>query len=503
MARPRLAVAGLDLSPAALRKALDDPALASCELVFVEGGLEEAFELARTKRVDGVAGAYAPDELALLAKHAGAEPLVELLVRGTTRVLVLSLRASELDVERAAALIATTGKALARDLAIARPRIALCSHGDADVAPLAARARALGANVVGPSPAEEAFAQEAHAVCTVTRDQARMGLALAGREATARLVLGAPFVRTSEDPAERAARTASLRASVLLAARFAPLRGELVATREEREEAEKRARVSSVAVSARSARDDRCPYCRREFTDEEPGLLCAKCESPHHRACIHEHGRCTVHGCGSTTVVRAGAKIAVARLGGDGTARVPFVTRLGAEGEGVLLVEAPIDDPLAQPRHRELVLELESREVVRGGLVSGALVVHAPREFKASGGTFRLRAALEVRPSEERPRIQPIVDREAIVIGDPSRGLIARLSDGVNSLLGTGDYLSIPAGTRRYPFAFRLRSDHPATVKNPTRRLKGDIEIVTSSLEATLAATSGGVLSALSELLVR
>ncbi len=525
VARPRIAVLGLDLAAGELWRALgDDPSLARFDLVLVApgevpgleapprferrggpggalvpGGLERAVELARTRAVDAVAGAVAEGELEALAPLGSP---VDLLVRGERRVLVLPAAsgglASDLDV--ALFRIAAAAKGL-MDMGIARPRIALCALEGVDLAPLAERARRPAAyELLGPLPAEDAFSGRADLVCTFTRDQTRLGLALAGREPTVRVVLGLPLIRTSEDPLERATRVATLRASVLLAARFARERGELVSEREERAEAEKRARLSTVAISARAARQDRCPYCRRELTEDEPGLLCARCETPHHRACIHEHGRCTVHGCGATSVLRCRVEIPVAHLKGEAAARIPFPARHGPDDGGSLLVEPPIDDPRAKPTRRALAIELESRDVARGELVSGAILVHAPRDFSASSATFRLGATLEVKPREERPRVQPIVEREAVVLGDPSRGLLGRLSD---SLLGAGDRLSIPAGTRRYPFSFRLGADHPATVENAARRSSGDLEIVTTTLEAALSPVSGGVLSAAERLAVR
>jgi hypothetical protein len=543
VARPRIAVLGLDLAAGELWKALgDDPSLARFDLVLVAagevpgleapprferrggpggallaGGLERAVELARTGAVDAVAGATAEDELETLAPLGSP---VDILMRGERRVLALTSgfggagvpparqRAGETptppdaELERAAARISAAAKGLAA-LGVAKPRLALCALEGLDVVPLAERARREGVDLVGPLPAEDAFAGRADLVCTFTRDQTRLGLALAGREPTARVVLGLPFVRASEDPLERATRVATLRASVFFAARFARERGELVSEREERAEAEKRAKLSAVAISARAARQDRCPYCRRELTEDEPGLLCARCETPHHRACIHEHGRCTVHGCGATSVLRCRVEIPVAHLKGEAAARIPFPTRHGPDDGGSLLVEPPIDDPRAKPSRRSLAIELESRDVARGELVSGAILVHAPRDFSASSATFHLRATLEVKRREERPRVQPIVEREAVVLGDPSRGLLGRLTDGVASLLGEGDRLSIPAGTRRYPFSFRLGADHPATVENAARRSSGDLEIVTTTLEASLSPVSGGVLSAAERLAVR
>jgi len=40
-----------------------------------------------------------------------------------------------------------------------------------------------------------------------------------------------------------------------------------------------------------------CPYCRDEIEDPEL-VICARCETPHHRECFTEHGKCTIFRCG-------------------------------------------------------------------------------------------------------------------------------------------------------------------------------------------------------------
>jgi hypothetical protein len=502
--RPRLAVVGGDLDARALWRELgDDASLARFDLVLVAagsvsglgvfdgaftrakgpggavlaGGFAEAALLAREGKVDGVAGAC------------GDEPaeVAPILVRGERRVLAFSATAREADLERLPAMLALASRGL-REIGVARPGLALCATDDVDASAAAEKARALGVDLLGPVPAEEAFAASRDLVVTLTRDQARLGLLLAGTEPTARLLLGLPYLRTSADPAERGAAT--LRASVVLAARVARARGELVSVREEREAERKRASLASLAVSARAAREDRCPYCRRAFSEEEPVVRCARCETPHHRACVHEHGRCTVHGCGAGEVSLGSVHVPIARLGADPSVRIAFSRTLGGEKETdppALWIEPPIDDPEV-PSRRGLAIELDAKDVVRAGRVEGAFVVHAPRPLRAAGGVFRLRATLEVRGRDERPRVQPIVEREAVVAGDPGRGLLLRLSDGI---LGTGDQLAIPAGTRRWRFAFRLPPDHPATVEN--KGPGGQVEVVTTRVEATLQLAHGAL----------
>jgi hypothetical protein len=528
-ARPRIALLAGDLEASELWRLLQgDPGLARFDLVVVapgaevalersagpagswlQGGLEEAALLARSGRVDGLAGVLLADEMAALERAGGPAVLVELLVRGERRVLAAARGAGEVDVARAVSLLVAARRGLERELGVREPAIALCLADGAPVAEVAALARKEGVRLVGPLPAEEAFASSlpglaaaADLVVTFTRDQTRLGLAIGGREPTARLVLGLPFVRASEDPAERPARAATLRASVLLAARAARLRGELVSEREERALAEKKARLATLAVSARAAREDRCPYCRREFTDDEPPLRCASCDTPHHRSCLHEHGRCTVHGCGAGAVRIGKLEVPIARLGGGAALRVPLLARLGADAggaeaaRGALLLEAPIDDDGAAPARRSLGIELDAREAARGSRLAGTLVIEAPAAFKAAAGTLVLRAALEVRPLEDRPRFQTIVEREAVFLGDPGRSLLGRLSDGVASLLGTSEHVEIPRGTRRYPFSLRLPADHPASVENPPRARGGEREIVTTTIAATLAPISGAALAA-------
>jgi len=43
----------------------------------------------------------------------------------------------------------------------------------------------------------------------------------------------------------------------------------------------------------------RCPFCRREFEEENARVRCASCATPHHADCWAEHGSCTLFGCGS------------------------------------------------------------------------------------------------------------------------------------------------------------------------------------------------------------
>ena len=58
------------------------------------------------------------------------------------------------------------------------------------------------------------------------------------------------------------------------------------------------------------------------------------------------------------------------------------------------------------------------------------------------------------------------------------------MSDGVAALFGGGEgRVAIPAGVRRWPFAFRLAADHPPTVAN---RFKDTEEAVSTRLEVVL-----------------
>jgi len=484
-----------------------------------EAALSFALELARTGQIDALAGALAsqPDEIDLLARlsETGSDRVVLALVRGER--VVVPLGAAVSDEARARTAIEAVSRILPRELGIEHPRLAVCAPDE--TAPWAktlsqavSQARSRGVEITGPLPAEDAFSGSPSAVLTVTKDQERLGLLLSGSAPTARLVLGLPFLRTSEDPHEarsgKTAREASIRASVLLAARCARARGELAATREERAGAERRARATAIAVSARAPRgEDRCPYCRRPFEDGEPEVRCARCETPHHRACIHEHGRCTIHGCGGDAVVRHGVKLRISALAGDGHAQHPFHEKNAEEpyqdDQGIrwLKVDAPIDDPGVHPRRREVTLELAQDIVARGGRVAGAIAVHAPRAFRATGGILTLRATLETRDlAEDERRVQPILEREALVGGRPPRSVLGRISDGFASLLGAGENVEIPQGVRRYLFSFPLDRDHPASVRHAR---KGQEEIVTTVLEATVFPAGGGTLAATKALTVR
>jgi hypothetical protein len=119
--------------------------------------------------------------------------------------------------------------------------------------------------------------------------------------------------------------------------------------------------------------------------------------------------------------------------------------------------------------------------------------VRAPKAFRATGAALRVRAVLETREPGAEARVRPILEREALVAGRLSTGVLGQLSDGVAALLGSDGLLSIPAGSRAWPFALRLGRDHPASVHLSGAR---GVEVVTTTLEATLGLPSGGSLTA-------
>jgi hypothetical protein len=133
---------------------------------------------------------------------------------------------------------------------------------------------------------------------------------------------------------------------------------------------------------------------------------------------------------------------------------------------------------------------LAAKGVRRGEFVDGCVVVWAPQPFRVRGGTLRLAAALSTRHHQgsgllqtpTRLREEPILAREASFVGLAPAGALGRLQDGVVGLFSkTG--VPIPSGIRRYPFSFKIDSEHPATVNNR----QGDVEeSVTTLLEATL-----------------
>lgn len=350
-------------------------------------------------------------------------------------------------------------------------------------------AKAEGVDLRGPFAPSRVAEEGGDALLALTRDQVELPLALAGSGPETRLSLERPFASAPADPVSVAAAVRRLAAVVHVWG--TPLAAE-------RDAARSVAASVSVARRAKTRRDaGRCPYCHRLLTESADGALgspgppvvCSECGTGHHRDCLHEHGQCTVLGCKNTTFTRLGFELQLAQLGPADPVRAPFVSLEGDAGLGPLWlrVEAPIDDPTRTPARRELTVEVgRRRELRRGELVQGYVVVHAPRPFQVRGGILRLRATLttqKVGASRNTARTHPILARQASLVGDAPASALGRLQDNVVSLFGGKAGVTIPAGIRRYPFSFRVHERHPKTVRNEHG---GTVESVNTSLEALL-----------------
>ncbi|RMG18578.1 MAG: hypothetical protein D6731_01715 [Planctomycetota bacterium] len=350
-------------------------------------------------------------------------------------------------------------------LGTSRPKL-VAFAGASDLERGATLARREGLAVEGPFPPGEAATRAASAYLVADEALSDVLLALLGRGPEASLALSEPVAW---------ARGADAAALAFAARRLAPvLPRPLLAERDA-------AIPPEVRVAPRGARGrdaGRCPYCRRALEARPDGsegragppVACAECGTEHHRDCLAEHGRCTVLGCEGTRGLRLGLTVPVARLGSAAPRRVPFAVLAGdPELEPACLwVEAPFDDPDPRPTRRRVAFELATRDVRRGGWVDGHVAVWAPRPFRVRGGALRLRASLTTRArrGQAPPHEEPILAREASLVGLGPASALGRLGDGVVSLFVKDLGVPIPAGVRRYPFAFFLDPRHPASVEN-------------------------------------
>jgi hypothetical protein len=396
--------------------------------------------------------------------------------------------------------IAESANATLLGLGVSAPRIALF---DLDGAPIlntiADAARSQGVTLLGPYPPARAVSERADALLALTPSQVELPLALRGTGPETGLSLTS-LVAWPAEVGARATVLAAGRLARVLSASGAPLAEARDLARKPSVSIKSRSKSKSASTRTPGIPKDRCPYCHRLLNESADGsagrpgppVTCAECGTPHHRDCATEHGQCTVLGCRSTRMVRMGVTIPVSRLGGEAPAEHRFGALCGAAtlGPHSLRVEAPLDDPDARPPRRRLGIELAAKGVRRGEFVDGCVVVWAPQPFRVRGGTLRLAAALSTRHHQgsgllqtpTRLREEPILAREASFVGLAPAGALGRLQDGVVGLFSkTG--VPIPSGIRRYPFSFKIDSEHPATVNNR----QGDVEeSVTTLLEATL-----------------
>lgn len=418
---------------------------------------------ARAGRVDGVLAAPA-------ARSA------RLHIREGVRVIEPSAR--PFDVATLAAAIVAAHQVLQR-LGAPRPRLVVFEpEGQVPPDRLAAAleaARESGVELVGPLAPGRAVLERQDALLAWTRAQLELPLTLLGSGPTTLVDLteaGAGDRTAWADPLDGPGLAAASTRLVTWARAHGP-------SAAAREAEARRAPVVAVRVPTTTPAEPRCPYCRRRV-DEPPGdagppgppIVCAGCTTQHHRDCIAEHGGCTALGCSADRGLRLGVSLPYRGLGLEAPARRPFLAAEGGDAGGTVLlrIEAAIDDPAARPTRRSLALELPRRRAERGELVQGFVALHTPRPLRVRGGILRVRALITTRPLEDTgagPTMTPILDREAVFVGDAPGGALSRLQDGVLALFGGAAVgLEVPAGVRRWPISFRLAQDHPATLTN-------------------------------------
>ena len=169
-----------------------------------------------------LAGHAYPGHTEMLADKAGAPLVAMLMVGGGIRTVPATIHCplaevpSRLTPELIVALLELIHRAMARDFAIARPRIAVCGlnphagesghigHEEASViAPAIEQARAAGVDVGGPVPADVVYHQMLEGrwdcVLAMYHDQAMIPVKTLAFDSGVNVTLGLPFVRTSPD----------------------------------------------------------------------------------------------------------------------------------------------------------------------------------------------------------------------------------------------------------------------------------------------------------------
>jgi len=474
---------------------VERPGLVGAALERARGAGRGVVLLAAAEEAAGLVARGTVDAVVDLADPPGPR----LRIRGSARVVepCPGLAAVELPGRLEAEAIAGAAASAVRLLAalgVARPRLVLCDVAGADAPAAAGRlARERGLDLVGPLRAGAAVRERGDALVALSDDQAELVLELrgAGPASALRLEAAAPTVHPL------GAEPAGLAAAVSRAAELARGLGrELAAAREE-------ARRPRLEARAPRPAEDRCPYCHRALREPladlegapGPPVTCVACGTPHHRDCLGEHGRCTVMGCPGSEVLRLGVRLPIAGLAAEEPQLRRFEPLEGDAGGGPswLRVERPIDDPTARPGTRTLRLEVPG-PARRGQLVEGYLTLAAPRPHWIRGATLRLRTALttrQLRSGAPPPQTHAIVDRRAPFVGERPATAIGRLQDGVVAWFGSArSGVEVPAGLRRYPFAFRLPVEHPATICN---RSGGAEESVATTLEVTCDTLAAAV----------
>jgi 4-hydroxythreonine-4-phosphate dehydrogenase len=224
---PVVDIAGLDYAPGMPSKAGAELALQSLEIAtgLVRGGAASALVTAPVAKAQLAAVGFShPGQTEYVAERCGVSPgnAVMMLAGPSLRVVPITVHVALAEVpgllseELIRNRTAIAAAALARDLGIERPRIAVAGlnpHAGEDgsfgreeieiIAPAVARLRAEGLDVTGPLPPDGMFHAEARAsydlaVC-MYHDQALIPLKALDFDHGVNVTLGLPIVRTSPD----------------------------------------------------------------------------------------------------------------------------------------------------------------------------------------------------------------------------------------------------------------------------------------------------------------
>jgi hypothetical protein len=212
----------------------------------------------------------------------------------------------------------------------------------------------------------------------------------------------------------------------------------------------------------------RCPYCFNPFDSLEPEVRCARCTTPHHRACFLEHGKCVILGCGSIrSTTSDGLELVRQRLEVQlGPERHPFI-RLGGHrfGEPSFLEVVQHEPELSHVLAPHVEVGLASGTAAPGETVTGGVSLFLPASLRARAVRLILRT---VRTTSLSIVPKTLLEREAVLTGWQSEGHLKSLGLAAKTFVRSflelepeeDELILLTGGITRWSFKFTLDPFH-------------------------------------------